>query len=99
MKITERLTKPTPPFFKRLRTIGIALAAVAGAILTAPVALPTMVITIAGYAVVAGSVATAISQLTTGNETGDTGANPLPPTMPPDSTEHSPIQPQSKEDG
>jgi hypothetical protein len=56
---------PTPMFFKRLRNVGIGLAAVSGALLTAPVSLPAAVLSVAGYLAVAGSVATAISQLTT----------------------------------
>jgi uncharacterized membrane protein HdeD (DUF308 family) len=47
-----------------LRTIGLALAAVGGTILAAPIALPVVVTTIAGYATVAGGVLTATSQLT-----------------------------------
>ena len=62
MKITERYKKPTPSFFRKLRNIGIALAATGGAIIAAPIALPTLAITIATYLTVAGTVATAISQ-------------------------------------
>ena len=64
-KIVNRVTAPTPKFFKVLRTVGLALAAVGGTILAAPVALPVLVTTIGGYVVVAGSVLTAVSQLTT----------------------------------
>jgi uncharacterized membrane protein HdeD (DUF308 family) len=62
MKIVERVKAPTPKFFKTLRTIGLALAAVGGAILTAPVAVPAALVTIAGYVALAGGVMTAISQ-------------------------------------
>lgn len=62
MKLTKRYQEPTPKFFKNLRNIGIALAAVGGAIIAAPVALPAVVVTVAGYLTVAGSVATAVSQ-------------------------------------
>jgi hypothetical protein len=62
MKFTQRLIEPTPPFFKKLRNIGILLAATGGAILTAPVTLPSILISIATYLAVAGTVATAISQ-------------------------------------
>jgi len=62
MKIQERITQPTPTFFRKLRNIGIALAAASGAILAAPIALPAAVISIAGYVAVAGTVATAVSQ-------------------------------------
>lgn len=64
-KIVKRATAPTPKFFKVLRTIGLALAAVGGTILAAPIALPVLVTTIGGYVVVAGGVLTAASQLTT----------------------------------
>jgi len=62
MKFQERIKKPTPPFFKKLRNIGIILAALGGAILAAPITLPTAVISIATYIVVAGTVATTVSQ-------------------------------------
>ena len=67
-KILNRAAAPTPKFFKVLRTIGLALAAVGGTILAAPVALPAIVITIGGYVAVAGGVLTAASQLTTKND-------------------------------
>ena len=63
-KIINRAKAPTPKFFKVLRNIGIALAAVSATLLTAPVALPAVLLSIAGYVGVAGSVMTAISQLT-----------------------------------
>ena len=64
MKLIDRAQAPTPRFFKLLRTIGLALLAVSGAILTAPVALPVVVVTIAGYTAVAGGVLSAVSQVT-----------------------------------
>ena len=68
MTIFQRLTAATPSFFKKLRTISLSLAAASAAILAAPVALPAIVIKIAGYLAVAGSVATAVSQATVENE-------------------------------
>ena len=65
MNLIARATSPTPKFFKVLRNIGIALATAGGAILAAPIALPTVVVTIGGYLVTAGAVATAVSQVTT----------------------------------
>ncbi len=62
MNLTERYSKPTPKFFRTLRNIGIALAATGGAILAAPISLPAIVLTIAGYLTVAGTVATTVSQ-------------------------------------
>ena len=63
--IVKRLEAPTPKFFKKLRTIGITLAAIGGAILAAPAALPAIVITIGGYLITGGSILTAVSQVTT----------------------------------
>ena len=68
MTIDERMKQKTPRFFKKLRNIGLALAAAGTALLTAPVVLPAAVISIAGYLVVAGSVAAAVSQATTASE-------------------------------
>jgi hypothetical protein len=68
MSIQQRLKQTTPRFFKKIRNIGLALAAAGTALLTAPVALPAAVISIAGYLVVAGSVAAAVSQATTPGE-------------------------------
>ncbi len=65
MNIIQRASSPTPDFFQKLRNIGLALAAISTAIITAPVTLPAAVITIAGYIAVAGSIAGAVSQLTT----------------------------------
>jgi hypothetical protein len=64
MNILERAAAPTPKFFKTLRNIGLVLAAISTAIVTAPVALPAALITIAGYAAVGGAVLSAVSQVT-----------------------------------
>jgi hypothetical protein len=64
MTLLERAASPTPTFFQKLRNIGLALAAASAAIIAAPVALPTIVITIAGYLAVAGTVVSAVSQVT-----------------------------------
>lgn len=68
MNIVQRATAPTPNFFKRLRNIGLALAAIGTAIITAPITLPAAVVTVAGYIVVAGSVIGAVSQFTTAKD-------------------------------
>jgi hypothetical protein len=62
MKLINRMQAPTPPFFKKLRTIGLILAAVSTTIVAAPVALPAIVIQIAGYLAVASTVVSAVSQ-------------------------------------
>lgn len=70
-KIINRAKAPTPKFFKVLRNIGLALAAVGGTILAAPIALPVVVTSIGGYLAVAGGVVSAVSQLTTTTEKVD----------------------------
>jgi hypothetical protein len=64
-KIILRAKSPTPKFFKTLRTIGLSLAAAGGAILAAPIAMPALVVSIGGYLLTAGTVITAVSQVTT----------------------------------
>jgi uncharacterized membrane protein HdeD (DUF308 family) len=64
-RIINRAKAPTPKFFKVLRNVGLALAAVGGTVLTAPIALPTIVTIIGGYLTLTGGVLSAVSQLTT----------------------------------
>ena len=68
MNIIKRAKAPTPKFFKVLRNIGLALAAVGGTILAAPIALPVLVTSIGGYLAVAGGVVSTVSQLTTSED-------------------------------
>lgn len=65
MNLIERAQAPTPAFFKKVRNISLILAAISGTLLASPVALPLVVVKIAGYLAVAGSVASAVSQVTT----------------------------------
>ncbi|MGG9960200.1 hypothetical protein [Ferruginibacter sp. SUN106] len=65
MNVKQRMQAPTPPFFKKLRKWGLIVAGIGGALLTAPVSLPTAVITVAGYLTVAGAVASTVSQAAT----------------------------------
>lgn len=64
MNIVDRAKAPTPKFFKILRSIGLALLGISGSIVAAPVVLPAVVVTAAGYVAVAGGVISAISQIT-----------------------------------
>jgi uncharacterized membrane protein HdeD (DUF308 family) len=68
MKIVERIKAPTPKFFKILRSIGLALLAISGTIVAAPIVLPLTVVTVAGYMAVAGGVISAVSQMTVAEE-------------------------------
>jgi hypothetical protein len=69
-QIRKRVVAKTPPFFQQLRNGALLVTGIATALLTAPVSLPAVVTTIAGYLVTAGSVATVISQLTTDSDSG-----------------------------
>ncbi len=60
----NRLTSKTPKFFRRIRNIGIALGIIGGAIISAPITLPVMLVTAAPYLIWAGGVAGTIAQLT-----------------------------------
>lgn len=68
MNIIKRAKAPTSKFFKVLRNIGLALVTVGGTILTAPIALPIVVVSLGGYLAVAGGVLSAVSQITTIND-------------------------------
>lgn len=68
MNIKQRLSAPTPKFFRVLRNVGLALAAAGAAIITAPISLPATVVTIGGYLTVGASVLTAVSQITVDEE-------------------------------
>ncbi|MEO8769582.1 MAG: hypothetical protein ABI402_05840 [Ferruginibacter sp.] len=63
-ELKQRLKSPTPKFFRKLRNIGIAVAAIATTIATAPVALPAVLVKIAAYLAVAGTAISVASQAT-----------------------------------
>jgi hypothetical protein len=65
MSIPERMSSPTPPFFAKLRNWGLILVAISGAVLSTPVELPPLLVKIAGYVAVAGTVASAVAQAVT----------------------------------
>ena len=68
MNVFQRVIAPTPKFFKSLRTIGLCLVAVGGAVIASPIALPVTLVAIAGYLTVAGGVNGAVSQTAVGDE-------------------------------
>ncbi|GMQ26623.1 hypothetical protein Aoki45_33060 [Algoriphagus sp. oki45] len=63
-EIKERAMAPTPPFFQLLRRVGLGIAAVGLAILTAPGTIPELLQEYAGYAITAGTILVSICQLT-----------------------------------
>ena len=64
MNIVERAKAPTPKFFRILRSIGLALLAISGTVMAAPIVLPATIVSVAGYMAVAGGVISAVSQVT-----------------------------------
>ena len=78
MSVVERVKAPTPTFFKTLRTIGLALAAIGGAILASPIALPAGLVAAAGYIALAGGVVTAVSQTAVDTTDSKTTENETP---------------------
>lgn len=68
MNLVQRVKAPTPKFFKVLRNMGLILASIGGSVMAAPVALPILVTSVGGYLVVAGGVLSAVSQLTTAED-------------------------------
>lgn len=68
MKLIKRIQAPTPRFFKVLRTVGLGLAAAGGVLVAVPIAMPAIIVTVGSYLIVAGSVASAVSQVTVENE-------------------------------
>lgn len=69
----NRIQEKTPKFFRILRNVGLALTAVSGVIVAAPIALPALIVTVAGYSAVAGGVIAAVSQLTKQQEDSEDG--------------------------
>jgi len=67
-KVIKRMKKPTPAFFKKLRNIGLGMAAVSASVFAIPVSLPAVVTQVAGYLAVAGAVAGSVSQAAVKNE-------------------------------
>jgi len=68
MSIKERVKAPTPPFYRKLRNIAIVAVAISSSILAAHRVMPEILTDLAGYFVVAGTVASTICQTVTGKE-------------------------------
>jgi|GEM_PF-2115803 ABC-type xylose transport system permease subunit len=98
----SRLTSETPIFFKKIVAIGITLAGIGGSILavkatlaslTPPINLPSILITIAGYLVTAGTVIGIVAKAATTDPTlqakGGSNVDVNQSKVPPVSTEAS----------
>jgi hypothetical protein len=66
--VRERANAETPLFFRKLRLVGLVAVTIGTTILAAPLAVPALVTTLAGYIVLGGTVLTAVSQITVENE-------------------------------
>ena len=66
--IVSRIQEPTPKWFKIIRSTGLILSAVGGVLVAAPVALPATLVTIGGYLLLGGTLASALSQTAISSE-------------------------------
>jgi hypothetical protein len=64
MSIKQRWSAKTPKFWRKVQRVAITIGAIAGVIIAAPITLPVAVVTVATYAITAGTVAATLSQLT-----------------------------------
>jgi len=62
LNLVSRVLEPTPKWFRIVRNIGLALSAVGGVLVAAPVALPATVVSVGGYLLLGGSIIGAVSQ-------------------------------------
>lgn len=62
LNLISRIEAPTPKWFRIVRNLGLALSAVGGVLVAAPVALPAGIVTIGGYLLLGGSIIGAVSQ-------------------------------------
>ena len=72
LTIWDRLQTESPKFFNKIKAVALTLATIAGVILAAPLAVKGFIVsplldTICQYMIVAGLVATAVSQTTVKN--------------------------------
>lgn len=63
-EIQYRASAPTPPFFQNLKKVGLLIAAVGLAVMTALGMVPEVLQEYAGYAITAGTILVSICQLT-----------------------------------
>lgn len=63
--LISRVVSNTPLWFKRIRTIGLILTGIGTALVTAPIGLPAIIVTVGGYLIVGGAVASAVATTAT----------------------------------
>ena len=62
LNLVSRIQEPTPKWFRIVRNLGLALSAVGGVLVAAPVALPAGIVTLGGYLLLSGTIIGAVSQ-------------------------------------
>ena len=62
LNLVSRVQEPTPKWFRIVRNLGLALSAVGGVLVAAPVALPATVVAVGGYLLLGGTIIGAVSQ-------------------------------------
>ena len=68
LNLVDRVLEPTPKWFRIVRNLGLALSAVGGVLVAAPVALPATVVAVGGYLLLGGSIIGAVSQTAISSE-------------------------------
>ena len=68
LNLVSRIQEPTPKWFRIVRNIGLALSAVGGVLVAAPVALPATVVAVGGYLLLGGTIIGAVSQTAISSE-------------------------------
>ena len=68
LNLISRIEAPTPKWFRIVRNLGLALSAVGGVLVAAPVALPAGIVTLGGYLLLSGTIIGAVSQTAVSSE-------------------------------
>ena len=68
LNLADRVMAPTPKWFRIVRNVGLALSAVGGVLVAAPVALPAAMISVGGYLLLGGTLLGAVSQTAVSSE-------------------------------
>lgn len=63
LSLLDRVTLPTPTYWRKVSAVGKAIGGLGLVLVTAPVALPAAVVSLAGYLVLVGSLTAGLSAL------------------------------------
>ena len=73
LSLLDRVTLPSPTFWRKVSAVGKAIGGLGLVLVTAQVALPAAVVSVAGYLVLAGSLTAGLSALTVTSEADGSG--------------------------